>query len=89
MAGDEAALILDNGSDSVKAGFSCNDEPQVSIPSLTGRPRTDFLNHIAFNPNLKDRYVGSEAEINREILAMNHPVENGVIIHWDDMQKVI
>ncbi len=88
MSVDEHAVILDNGSDTIKAGFSCKNEPQVIIPSLTGSPRTKFINHITFNPNLKDRYVGNEAQINRDILALSHPVENGVIKHWGDMQKV-
>jgi actin-related protein 2 len=88
MANDDHALIFDNGSDTIKAGFSCQNKPQVIIPSLSGRPRTKFLNHITFNPNLKDRYVGNEAQINREILALSHPVENGIIKHWEDMQKV-
>ena len=85
MAGDGHALVFDNGSHTIKAGFSCKDEPQVIIPSVTGRPRSKFLNHIIFN---QERYVGNEAQINRDILALSHPVENGVIKHWDDMQKV-
>ena len=88
MADDEHALVFDNGSNSLKAGFSCYDEPQIISPSLIGRPRTKLLRHITFNPNLKDRYIGSEAQINRDILALSHPVQNGVIKHWDDMEKV-
>ena len=88
MASDEHALVFDNGSHTIKAGFSCKDEPQVIIPSVTGRPKTKFLNHITFNPNLKERYVGNEAQTNSDILALSHPVENGVIKHWDDMQKL-
>lgn len=88
MASDKHALVIDNGSDTIKAGFSCKNQPQVIIPSLVGQPRPKFLNHITFNPNLKDRYVGNEAQVNRDILEISHPIENGLIKQWDDMEKV-
>ena len=88
MANDDHALVIDNGSDTIKAGFSCFNDPQVIMPSLIGQPRTKLLQHITFNPNLKDRYVGNEAQINRDILALSHPIENGIIRHWGDMEKV-
>lgn len=88
MASDKHALVIDNGSDTIKAGFSCKNQPQVIIPSLVGQPRPKFLNHITFNPNLKDRYVGNEAQVNRDILELSHPIENGLIKQWDDMEKV-
>jgi hypothetical protein len=40
MADDEvAALVIDNGSGMVKAGFAGDDAPRAVFPSIVGRPR--------------------------------------------------
>ena len=40
MADDEvAALVCDNGSGMVKAGFAGDDAPRAVFPSVIGRPR--------------------------------------------------
>ncbi len=36
---DVAALVLDNGSGMVKAGFAGDDAPRSVFPALVGRPR--------------------------------------------------
>lgn len=35
-----------------------------------------------------DSYVGDEAQRKRDILALNYPVEHGIVTHWDDMEKI-
>ena len=85
----EHALIIDNGSDTLKAGFSCFDEPQVFIPSLVGRPHTNLRQHIKFSSDSMEQYqVGHEAHVNRQFLTTSCPIENGIIKYWDDMEKV-
>lgn len=42
MAGEEgevSALVCDNGSGMVKAGFAGDDAPRAVFPSIVGRPR--------------------------------------------------
>lgn len=37
---------------------------------------------------LKDSYVGDEAQSKRGVLSMKHPIEHGIILNWDDMEKI-
>ncbi len=41
MSNDEdvAAVVIDNGSGMVKAGFAGDDAPRAVFPSMVGRPR--------------------------------------------------
>lgn len=44
MCDDETtALVCDNGSGLVKAGFAGDDAPRVVFPSIVGRPRQQVL----------------------------------------------
>jgi actin-related protein len=36
----------------------------------------------------KDAYVGEEAVTKRAVLSLSHPVEHGIITHWDDMEEL-
>jgi len=36
----------------------------------------------------KDIYVGSEAQAKRGVLALQYPIEHGVIEDWDSMEKI-
>ena len=37
--GEVSALVCDNGSGMVKAGFAGDDAPRAVFPSIVGRPR--------------------------------------------------
>jgi len=36
----------------------------------------------------KDSYVGDVAQSKRGILALNYPMKQGIVIDWDDMEKI-
>lgn len=41
------------------------------------------------NSNLeRETYIGHEAQHMRGVLALKHPIKNGIIRNWDDMEKV-
>ncbi len=78
---DVQAVVIDNGSDKMKAGFAGEDVPRAVFSSIVGRPRNA-------SADLKDAYVGDEAQSKRDVLALNHPIEQGVVTNWDDMEKI-
>eukprot|EP01083_Nonionella_stella_P029772 81853_1 len=60
---DYEALVIDNGSGMIKAGFAGEDAPRAVFPTLVGRPR-----HIGVGMGMvqRDAYVGTEALSKRE-----------------------
>ena len=90
----EQAVIIDNGSGFVKAGFAGDDTPRVVFPSLVGKRLNPVrpivgkpLNPVSAGQNT---YVGDEAQVmsRRGILTISHPLENGIVTNWDDMEKI-
>lgn len=37
----------------------------------------------------REMYIGHEAQHMRGVLALQHPIKNGIIRNWDDMEKVM
>lgn len=36
----------------------------------------------------RETYIGHEAQHMRGVLALRHPIKNGIIHNWDEMEKV-
>ena len=80
------ALVIDNGSGMVKAGFAGDDAPRVVFPSIVGRP--SGVQKCILGNDYKDVYVGDEAMAKRGILHLKYPIEHGIVTSWDDMEKI-
>ncbi|ELT97855.1 hypothetical protein CAPTEDRAFT_204377 [Capitella teleta] len=79
------AVVLDNGSGMVKAGFAGEDAPRSVFPALVGRARYDSA---MVGMGHKDCYIGDEAQSNRGVLTLRHPLDHGIVTNWDDMEKI-
>jgi actin len=81
---ENVCVVIDNGSDKNRAGFSGEDNPKVIQPTIIGRP---LLSSIMVGTDQKQSYIGNEVEKRRSVLTVRRPIENGVIVDWDDMIK--
>ena len=79
------AVVIDNGSSMMKAGFTGDDAPRAVFPALTGRTRGPcFVGRMA-HPFC---CVGEEAQAKRGILSVRYPIDKGVCHSWDDMERI-
>ena len=62
---EEQTIIIDNGSDSIKAGFAGEDLPRVVFPTVVANLRTSLRNtmpaHKMHSKEHQSSYVGNEA----------------------------
>eukprot|EP00758_Cryptobia_borreli_P007901 Tbor_TRINITY_DN5337_c4_g2::TRINITY_DN5337_c4_g2_i1::g.4239::m.4239/K05692/ACTB_G1; actin beta/gamma 1 len=85
MDEEQSAIVCDNGSGMVKAGFSGQDAPRCVFPSIVGRPKTE---QAMMGGAKKDHFIGDDAQARRGVLTIRYPIEHGVVTNWDDMEKI-
>ncbi|GJP56186.1 hypothetical protein CLOM_g15235 [Closterium sp. NIES-68] len=79
------AVVCDNGSDTVKAGFAGDDAPRAVFPTIVGRPRTSGS---MVGRDVKDAYVGDDAQSKRGLLTLRCPIDRGIVTNYNDMEMV-
>lgn len=79
------AIVVDNGSGICKAGFAGDDAPRAVFPSIVGVPRHKG---VMVGMGQKDSYVGDEAQSKRGVLEIQYPIKHGIVINWDNMEKI-
>lgn len=91
---NKTPLIIDNGSGVVKAGYSGEDAPCCIFPSIIGRPKYKNIMKNMINANnanitiSNNIYIGEDAQAKRGILKLTYPIEHGIVMNWDDMEKI-
>lgn len=68
-----------------KAGLAGDDAPRSVFATVVGRPKVPG---IMVGMDQKEVYVGYEANMKRNVLKIQHPITNGIVTNWDDMEKV-
>eukprot|EP01084_Bolivina_argentea_P162914 283465_1 len=83
---DVCALVIDNGSHTIKAGFGGGNMPRAVFPTIIGRPKVTYVGGLG--KGQKDAYVGDEVQSKRGILWVKRPMEYSIVTNWDNMEKI-
>lgn len=81
---ENRALVIDNGSETIKAGFAGDDAPRAVFSSTIGR-RTEIPPGSLWP---RDCFIGDEAYNPHHKLVINRPIERGIISSWADMELI-
>jgi len=81
-----AAIVLDNGGSSIKAGWNRDDKPCCVLPTVTGLPKVARGRRL--DSGQKTLYVGAQALSRKKILKLQAPIEHGVVTDWVAMEAV-
>lgn len=77
----DVVVIIDNGSGTCKAGLSTDTAPTAVFPEVVGRPRKLWRSQLD-----KDIYLGDQVDSHRSKLTCSHPLENGIIENFENME---
>ncbi|KAI8361183.1 actin 3 [Mortierella sp. GBAus27b] len=79
---ENTAIVIDNGSAMLKAGFAGDDIPHTTFPTVTGSPTT------IPRGSLRGVVVGNEARSKPGLLSLDSPIKYGNITNWDRMERI-
>ena len=85
MADDELAIVVDNGSGMIKAGFEGQEAPQTVFASIVGHPVSEPIPGTRGEPF----EFGDRALSRSPFLKLKYPKKGGVIKRWDDEEKIL
>ncbi|XP_004863838.1 actin-related protein T2 [Heterocephalus glaber] len=78
------AVIFDNGSGLCKAGLSGEIGPRHVLRSVVGHPKVK----PSPEESHQEYVVGAEALLKQEALHLHVPIERGLIVGWDDAERL-
>jgi len=79
------SVVIDNGSGTIKAGFSGEDIPKCYFPSYVGYPKHE---RIMLGAVEGDSFIGKKAQELRGLLKIKYPLEHGIVTDWAEMEKI-
>jgi len=85
-------IVMDVGTDKIKAGFAGGSKPKVLVDTKVGRPK-----HLRVMPggaleneSVSSMFVGSKLDEYRGSFILEYPMEKGHVVSggWDAMEKI-
>ncbi|XP_056657122.1 actin-3-like isoform X3 [Monodelphis domestica] len=83
--GESLPVIFDGGSRYFKVGYGGEYSPRFVFPSAIGHYRWQ---NIKSGMDLRDTFIGNEVIEKWANLLVKYPIEHGIIVNWDDMEKI-
>ncbi|KAJ4453906.1 putative Actin [Paratrimastix pyriformis] len=81
----DSVVVIDNGGDSLKIGYEGEVHPHTEFSNAVGRMKVRPVD--AGTGADKEYHIGGNITRNDE-LTLTFPVEYGMVVDWDDMEKV-
>jgi actin len=95
-------IIIDNGTNTIKAGFSDDDMPRVVIPTVLGKPASNSPANREDGEEEENKQQEDEEELNLQLdifvgeealnkggtLQLSRPITNGLITDYDTMELI-
>ena len=85
MIEEPKAVVIDNGSGTIKAGFAGDDAPRSVFSTTVGRPRVPG---IMVGMDQQHVFMGDEANKKKDVLYLKQPIDAGLVVDWDDLEKI-
>lgn len=82
---DTSAIVIDNGTGTIKAGLAGDDAPRSIFSTIVGKPK---MPGILVGLDQKEVYIGDEVREKKGVLKLEYPIERGVIHDWENMEKI-
>ncbi len=78
-------IVVDNGSGNIQAGFAGDDAPHTIVPNMIG-----YQCHSSAGSETSQTgsFIGDEALLKKERCSIRYPMEHGIVMNWDDMEKI-
>ncbi|XP_028857961.1 uncharacterized protein LOC114802958 isoform X2 [Denticeps clupeoides] len=85
MSSFKTPIVLDTGSGLMKAGFSDQGLPTAIFPTVIGLPKYEEVMNGSAD---REMYIGHDAQHMRGVLTLKHPMKNGIVQNWDEMERI-
>eukprot|EP01083_Nonionella_stella_P107808 312724_1 len=83
------AIVIENGSVTIKAGFAGDDVPRLTEPSMVKPSVRNSIGYAALRYNgqcYDPSQIRSRSTTTYDM--QHHPVQQGVVVNWDKMEVV-
>lgn len=86
----EEYVVIDNGTGFIKAGFSGQDLPRITIPTVVGEHTEEADSSLPPDQQVEKKTYkyGNAAYQDKDDHTLFEPIERGRITDWDMMEKI-